>query len=191
MSNPTINEVSVSDIILTVTPKDEPSEKRTLPFQHVYLAEGMPYMTRFEPRDIASNEMQQEVYVFIEHLRTDILQFDQYIKGVISNIGIQNLRMDRSIISEELVYALRHDMEARWFWHPGSYEVVFSCTVDGKRYHATGNVQLSEKEVMEMKNISKYYDSGYGLAYPYHYMLIGDAKPALITQSSFVYTESE
>ena len=190
MSNPTINEVSVSDIILTLTPKDEPSEKRTLPFQYVYL-DGMPYMTQFQPRDIEPNEIQQESYVFMEHLRTDILQFDQYIKGVISNIGIQNLRMDRNIISEELTYAAQHDMEARWFWHPGSYELVFSCTVDGKRYHATGTVQLSEKEVMEMKNISKYYDSGYGLAYRYHYMLIGDAKPALITQSNFVYTESE
>ena len=82
-------------------------------------------------------------------------------------------------------------MEARWFWHPGSYEIVFSCTVGGKRYHASSTVYLSEKEIMEMKNIAKYYDSGYGLAYGYHYMLVGDAKPVVFTQSTFVYTESE
>ncbi len=125
MSNPTINEVSVSDVLLTVTPRDEPDEKRTLPWQLFYLADGMPYMPRYEPRSIASNEMRKESYVFIEHLRADILQFDQHIKDEISNIGIQNLRMDRSIISEELTYALRQDMEARWFWNPGSYELVY------------------------------------------------------------------
>ncbi len=42
-----------------------------------------------------------------------------------------------------------------------------------------------------MKNIAKYYDSGFGLSFGFHYMLIGDARPALITQSNFVYTEPE
>ena len=90
MSNTLIHQLSVSGIILTVTPKDEPSKKRTLLFQLSYLEDNY-FMPGYEPRDIESNEIRRESYVFREHLRADIFQFDQRIKGVIANIGIQHL----------------------------------------------------------------------------------------------------
>lgn len=201
MSNPTINEVLVSDIVLTVTPKDKPNEKRTLPVQYMYLEIDMPTLPLPEPRRIEpactscgsppAKETQREYYAFMEHIRADIHQFNIEISAIISSVGIQNLRIGRDIIPENWTYALERDMEQRWFWNPGNYELELLYTVDGNRFHATGTIQLSEKEVMEMKNISKYYGSGYGLAYGFHYTLVGDAKPALTTPSNFVYAESE
>ena len=185
MSNPTYNEIAVTDIILTLTNQDA-NQKRTLFVQSVYLDTRMSYMQAFEPTRIQLDESRRAFHVFLEPSH-EISRFEQYIKGLVASIGIADFRLDRHIISDDEAADLRQDMEDRWFWYPGQYQILFSCTAEGKRYQATGSFQLSESDVIAMKNISKYYASGFGLYFGSHLSFVKDARPALIADSNFVY----
>ena len=185
MSNPTYNEIAVTDITLSLLRK-EPREQRTLFVQSVYLDTRMSYMQPFEPIRITSEGTHRAFHVFLPP-NHEIGRFDQRMRGLVVELGIANFRLERRIISDDEAASLQRDMEDRWFWYPGHYEIVFSCTASGKRYQVTGSLQLSEDDIATMKNVSKYYASGFGLLYGSHLPYIRDARPALIVQSDFVY----
>ena len=185
MSNPTYNEIAVTDIALTLLRKDS-SERRTLRAQSVYLDVHMSYMQAFEPTRIPSDGVRRAFHVFLPPSH-EIGRFDQHLRRLVTDLGIANFQLERRIIPDDTAAALKGDMEARWFWYPGHYEIVFSCTADGRRYQVTGSFQLFEDDIAAMKNISKYYASGFGLLYGAHLPYVKDARPAVIVHSDLVY----
>ena len=186
MSNPTHKEIAVTDITLSLL-RREPHEQRTLAFQSVYFDTNvMTYMEVFEPIRIPSEEARRAFHVFVPP-NHEVSRFVQRIRNLVEELGIAYFRLERRIISDDEAASLHRKMEARWFWYPGQYEIVFSCTANGKRYQVAGSFQLLEDDIYAMKNISKYYASGFGLLYGSHLPYIRDARPGLIVQSDFVY----
>lgn len=186
MSNPTDNEIAVTDIALSLLRK-EPREQRTLAFQSVYLdSRIMAYMDAFEPTRIPSGESRRAFHVFVPP-NHEVSFFVQRFRSRLAELGIASFQLERRIISDDEAASLKEDMDARWFWYPGHYEIIFSCTANGKRYQVTGSFQLLEHDIDAMKNISKYYTSGFGLLYGSHLSYIRDARPGLIVHGDFVY----
>ena len=186
MSNPTSNEIAVTDITLSLLRKT-PREQRMLAFQSFYLdSRIMAYMDAFEPTRISSGEARRAFHVFVPP-NHEVSRFVHHISSRVAELGIANFRLEERIISDDEAASLKEDMEARWFWYPGHYEIVLSCTANGERYQVTGSFQLLEDDIDAMKNISKYYASGFGILYGSHLPYIRDARPGFIVQTNFVY----
>lgn len=187
MENLTDQTVSVTGFTLTISKVGE-RDRRTLLRQSVYL-ERMPYMSAFEPIDLEPNEVHRAYHVFLEPDQ-EVSHVDQTVKSFIASLGIGKFDLDFSLITEDMAKEQRSGMEDRWFWTPGQYELVFSCTANGKRYVATGGFELLDDGGIDaMKNIAKYYRSGFGLSFGSHLQFVRDARPAMVAQSAFVYTE--
>ena len=180
MFNPTDRTIQLKDMALQIMHEDTGREK-SLFVGGMYFERGLPLMHPLPSITLKPATRYETVFLFSEQ-DFEIQQASQNVRVVFERKGIRSpydLKVGKPVISNRLASKLRKYVEEKWFWQPGKFKLIFSCTVKDKKYEVVRSLELSGDKVSKMKRISNYFMSGFGIFYGYH--LVGpikDAQPA-------------
>jgi hypothetical protein len=88
-------------------------------------------------------------------------------------------RVGATYLSPEMNTELASAMDQNWFWEPGVSLLKLVCTDDnGHRYELNGAITVSNQQIQSMRQISKYYNAGYGVLTGTQLMPVGSAQPS-------------
>ena len=181
--NLTNRRIKVSDITLRITEGDSKNEK-TIFVRATYLWPRGQLMPPLPEVSLAPNQRWSYGHAFVD----GNYETAEAEKKILTSLNLKRLhpvhfRLDVVSMPNALVSEMRQLTERNWFWNPGKYELLFSCTVEGEKYQVRRAFELDVRHVSGMKRVLDYFSFGFGTVYGFHNIAVGDAKPVHYLQT--------